>query len=161
MTDWHAHVITVSDGVHHGTRADDSGDALHDLLADAGAVSVTRSVVPDEADLIASEVRSAANGAQLVVTTGGTGFGPRDVTPEATAGVVERPAPGLVHLMLARGVESTPLAALSRGTAGTLGRSLVVNLPGSPRGATENLTAILAVIPHALELLAGNTEHSG
>lgn len=160
MTEWRAHVITVSDGVHHGSRDDESGDALAGLLAQAGAAAVGRSVVPDEADRIAAEIRSAAGEADLVVTTGGTGFGPRDVTPEATERVLDRVAPGLVHLMLARGIESTPLAALSRPAAGALGRSLIVNLPGSPRGATENLTAILAVVPHALQLLGGDTEHA-
>lgn len=161
MTQWRAHVITVSDGVHHGTRTDDSGDALLRMLSESGAVSVGRSVVPDEADQIVAALRAAAEGAELVVTTGGTGFGPRDVTPEATATVLEREAPGLVHLMLAAGIASTPMAGLSRPVAGTLGRSLVVNLPGSPRGATENLTALMPVIPHALQLLAGDTEHTG
>lgn len=154
-------MITVSDGVHHGTRTDDSGDALLQLLAESGAVSVGRSVVPDEADQIVTALRAAAEDAELVITTGGTGFGPRDVTPEATATVLEREAPGLVHLMLAVGIASTPMAALSRPVAGTLGRSLVVNLPGSPRGATENLTALMPVIPHAFQLLAGDTEHTG
>lgn len=154
-------MITVSDGVHHGTRTDDSGDSLERMLSESGAVSVGRTVVPDEADRIVTALRAAAEGAELVVTTGGTGFGPRDVTPEATARVLEREAPGLVHLMLASGVESTPMAALSRPVAGTLGRSLVVNLPGSPSGATENLSALLPVIPHALQLLAGDTEHTG
>lgn len=161
MTQWRAHVITVSDGVHHGTRADDSGEALERLLSEAGALLVGRTVVPDEVDRIVTALRTAADDAELVVTTGGTGFGPRDVTPEATARVLERAAPGLVHIMLASGIESTPMAALSRPIAGTLGRSLVVNLPGSPRGATENLTALMPVIPHALQLLAGDTEHTG
>ena len=154
-------MITVSDGVHHGTRTDDSGDALLRVLSESGAVSVSRSVVPDEVDQIITALRSAAESAELVVTTGGTGFGPRDVTPEATASVLEREAPGLVHLMLAAGIASTPMASLSRPVAGTLGRSLVVNLPGSPRGATENLTALMPVIPHALQLLGGDTEHAG
>ena len=91
--------------------------------------------------------------------TGGTGFGPRDVTPEATASVLEREAPGLVHVMLARGLESTPMAALTRARAGTVGSALVINLPGSPRGAIENLAAVIDVLPHALSLLAGDTEH--
>lgn len=160
MGPWPAHVITVSDGVHHGTRADESGERLAELLVDAGFDPVGRTVVPDDEEEIVAGLREAAAVARLVVTTGGTGFGPRDVTPEATARVVERPAPGLVHLMLARGIEVTPMAALSRPWAGSFGRTLVVNLPGSPNGATENLSAILDVVPHALELLAGDTEHS-
>lgn len=159
MPEWKAHVITVSDGVHHGTRRDDSGEVLAQMLAEAGATMVERTVVPDEADRITRAIRKAAADVHLVLTTGGTGFGPRDVTPEATAAILERPAIGLVHLMLSRGIESTPLAALSRALAGTLGSALVVNLPGSPKGATENLTALLPVLPHALRLISGDTEH--
>lgn len=159
MTAWTAHVITVSDGVFHGTRQDESGEALALALTGAGAGEVSRSVVPDEVERIREALLEAAGGVELILTTGGTGFGPRDVTPEATALVLERTAPGLVHLMLSRGLESTPLAALSRPLAGTIGRSLVINLPGSPRGASENLSALLPVLPHALQLLGGDTEH--
>lgn len=159
MPEWKAHVITVSDGVHHGTRVDDSGDAVSSMLTKAGASGVGRTVVPDEAPGIADAICAAASHADLVVTTGGTGFGPRDVTPEATTSVLERTAPGLVHLMLARGIASTPRAALSRAAAGTVGRSLVINLPGSPRGAEESLAALLPILPHALQLVGGDTEH--
>lgn len=153
-----AHVITVSDGVHAGTREDRSGAAVAELLAGQG-FQVSRSVVPDEQNAIVSGLYHAVESARLVVTTGGTGFGPRDVTPEATALVLEREAPGLVHLMTAAGLRATPKAALSRGRAGAVGSTLVINLPGSPAGAVEGLTALLEVIPHALDLLAGDTSH--
>ncbi|HEY6635374.1 MAG TPA: MogA/MoaB family molybdenum cofactor biosynthesis protein, partial [Acidimicrobiia bacterium] len=142
-----AAVITISDGVAAGERDDGSGEALETMLEGAG-FEVSRDLVPDEADRISAAILSAAAAHQLVVTTGGTGFGLRDVTPEATAAVLERTAPGLVQAMIARGLEVTPMAALTRGTAGTIGNALVVNLPGSPKGATENLAAILDLIPH-------------
>ena len=154
-----AAVITVSDGVAAGTREDLSGRALVEALHAAGFAVVHRAVVADEMDQIEAAIRAVVPVARLVVTTGGTGFGPRDVTPEATRRVVEREAPGLVHLMLARGIESTPMAALSRGVVGSVGSTLVVNLPGSPRGATENLAALVPVLDHVLDLLAGDTEH--
>lgn len=159
MPTWKAAIITVSDGVHHGTREDDSGSALVAALTRAGIEVVARSVVPDEADRIAAVIIDACQGADLVLTTGGTGFGPRDVTPEATRKVLDRLAPGLVHAMIARGLEATPMAALSRPVAGNRGSALVINLPGSPKGAVENLEAVLDVIPHALQLLSGDTEH--
>lgn len=151
-------ILTVSDGVAAGTRKDASGDALEKMLLGAG-FSIGRAVVSDEQRDIVSAIEDGARRFDLIVTTGGTGFGPRDVTPEATSMVVEREAPGLVHAMMAQGLESTPMAALTRAKAGTVGRSLVINLPGSPRGATENLAAILEILPHALELISGHTEH--
>lgn len=153
-----AAVITISDGVAAGERDDGSGDALETMLTGAG-FQVSRDLVPDEADRISAAILAAAAAHQLVVTTGGTGFGLRDVTPEATGAILERTAPGLVQAMIARGLEATPMAALTRGTAGTIGTALVVNLPGSPKGATENLAAILELIPHVIQLLSGDNRH--
>ncbi len=152
-----AAVLTISDGVSGGTRADGSGDAAQELLAGAGFDVAIREVVPDErAEIERTLVRLAASHT-LVVTTGGTGFGPRDVTPEATKAVLEREAPGLSELMRAAGLAHTPMAALSRGTAGTIGDALVINLPGSPKGVRESLEAVLPVLPHAMELSEGAT----
>jgi molybdenum cofactor synthesis domain-containing protein len=151
-----AKVLTVSDGVVAGTRDDRSGPALVDRLEGAGFAVVEHRVVADGRDTVGEAVVDLADGfAGLVVTTGGTGFGPRDVTPEGTKVVLDREAPGLAEAM--RGVN--PLGRLSRGAAGTRGRALILNLPGSPAGALECLEAVLDVVPHALHLLAGETPH--
>jgi len=154
-----AAVLTISDGVSRGHREDRSGEALVALLQSEGFAVNVRIVVPDDAGEIGRAITDLAARVPLVVTTGGTGLGPRDVTPEATRAVLEKEAPGLVILMLSDAIRNNPMAALSRAVVGTIGASLVVNLPGSPAGAVENLTALLPILPHALALLAGDTEH--
>lgn len=151
-------MITVSDGVSAGVREDLSGAALEELLEQRGA-SVSRELVTDDADRISKAIADAAKSVQLVITTGGTGFGVRDVTPEATEAVLDRKAPGLVHAIISAGLEKTPMAALTRAQAGSIASTLVVNVPGSPKGATESLEAIIDVIPHAIQLLSGDNQH--
>jgi molybdopterin adenylyltransferase len=154
-----AAVLTVSDGVAEGTREDSSGQAATAALQAAGFDVVRREVVPDDRERIASLLRALAADVSLVVTTGGTGFGPRDVTPEATRAVLDREAPGLAEVMRAAGRKTTPMAALSRAVTGTIGSALVLNLPGGRSGAVESLEAVMPILPHALELLAGHTRH--
>jgi len=155
-----AHVITVSDGAYHGTREDKSGVAIVDLLRSRQFEVGKPEVVPDERDMITSAIIDAADGgARLVITTGGTGLGPRDVTPQATRDAIDYDVPGIAETMRRAGAESTPMAAISRGIAGVRRRSLVINLPGSPKGALESLESVMPVLDHALALLAGDTEH--
>jgi molybdopterin adenylyltransferase len=156
-----AAVITVSDSAHRGTRRDASGPAVAAQLKAAGLRVVTQHVIPDERLTISAILRQIADAheADLIVTTGGTGIALRDVTPEATRDVIDREIPGLGELMRARGLESTRFAPLSRSIAGNRGTVLIINLPGSPKGAVESLNAILELVPHVLDLLHGRTEH--
>ena len=153
-----AKVLTVSDGVVAGTRQDRSGSALHERLVAAGYQVVDRAVVADGVETVAGAVRAMAGGfAGLLVTTGGTGFAPRDLTPEGTREALDREAPGLAEAMR---LANPGKGRLSRGTAGTLGGCLVLNTPGSTAGAVECVEAVLDVLPHALDLLADRpTEH--
>jgi len=156
MADLLAKVLTVSDGVIAGTREDKSGDALVAALSSAGFTVVDRAVVADGVESVAAGLTALCDGfSGLVVTTGGTGFGPRDLTPEGTRKVIDREAPDLAEAMRL----VSPLGRLSRAVAGTRGQALVLNTPGSSNGAVETLTAVLDVVPHALDLLSGGHPH--
>jgi molybdenum cofactor synthesis domain-containing protein len=156
----HAAILTTSDQGAARTRADTSGDALERLLSEAGATVVERALLPDDRPAIASQLSAWADSGRvnLIVTTGGTGLGQRDVTPEATADVVERQAPGIGEALRAEGRLSTPLAALSRGIAGVRGRCLIVNLPGSPKAVEESFAALQPLLSHAVETMLGPIE---
>jgi molybdopterin adenylyltransferase len=152
-----AAVLTVSDKGSRGERVDTAGPAVAALLRERGGEILQTAVVPDDREEIADMLETWADGeVQLIVTTGGTGLAPRDVTPEATLDVIERQVPGMAEVMREAGRRSTPMAALSRGVVGTRARTLIVNLPGSEGGARESLEAVLDLIPHALELLRGD-----
>jgi molybdenum cofactor synthesis domain-containing protein len=151
-----AAVLTISDGVHAGAREDLSGDTLDELLR-ADGFEVTRRVVADVAESIAAAIEELADASSLVLTTGGTGFTPRDVTPEATRLVLEREAPGIAEAIRADALTRTPHALLSRGVAGLRGATLVVNLPGSPGGCRDGYAVVRPALRHGLELAAGET----
>lgn len=155
-----AAVITVSDSCAGGLQIDRSGPAVADRLQQAGFHVLEITVVPDERAQISDAIRQQAKSARLVVTTGGTGIAHRDVTPEATREVCERILDGFGEQMRRQGLNHTPMAPLSRAISGTLGSSLIVNVPGSPRAAVQSLEAVLPLIPHALALLSGETDHS-
>jgi len=154
-------VLTISDRCFRGERADVSGPAVRDLCAGSDWRVVLSEVLPDEQGPIAARLAelSDSGGLDIILTTGGTGVAPRDVTPEATRSILQREIPGLGELMRAEGLKSTRYAPLSRSLAGTRGRVLIVNLPGSPKGAVESLNAIVGLVPHIVRLLAGETGH--
>jgi molybdopterin adenylyltransferase len=156
-----AAILTVSDSAFAGTRQDLSGPALALRCAEFGWDVSARALLPDDSQQISTQLSEWADRrvGDLLLTTGGTGIGPRDFTPEATRAVLERELPGLAEFMRLKGLEQTPFSVLSRGLAGTRGRSLIVNLPGSPKGAVYSLEMLQPLVAHAIKLLAGDTEH--
>ena len=157
-----AAVITVSDRASRGEYEDVTGQVLVQMLKDAGYDVVETSLVPDERDQIEAElIRLSDQNIALILTTGGTGFAPRDVTPEATLTVIDRAAPGIAEAIRARSLAITPRAMLSRAVSGLRGKTLIINLPGSPKAVRESLEVVLPVLPHAVETLSGNTQNCG
>jgi molybdopterin adenylyltransferase len=154
-----AAVLTISDSSWAGKRQDQSGPAIVRDLEAAGFKVVHTSILPDERDAIAARLIECSEVTRLVVTTGGTGIAPRDVTPEATLGVCDRVIDGVAEKIRFEGAKKTPFAALGRGVCGVRGKTLLLNLPGSPSAAVESLQAVIGLLPHALELLEGKTEH--
>jgi molybdopterin adenylyltransferase len=155
-----AAVITVSDSCFRGQLTDLSGPAVATALRSLGFAPLPPQLVPDEIDALVDAMRAAAAQHPLIITTGGTGIGPRDITPEATRILCSRILEGMAERMRIEGAKQTPLAALSRAVCGTAGHALIINLPGNPDGAVASLHAVAPLIPHALELLAGHTTHA-
>ena len=157
-----AAIVTVSDSVAQGVREDVSGPTVSRLLQGAGWTVASTEVVPDEFSLLRERLEALASSVDIdvVFTTGGTGVGPRDRTPEATTAVMERSIPGLAEAMRREGLKKTPLAALSRAVVGMKGKTLLVNLPGAPDGAEDSLMAILDILPHAVEVVRGEAVHT-
>lgn len=154
-----AAVVTISDSCSRGEREDRSGPAVAQFLEKLKFSVTAREVVPDDSIKIQNVLIRLAREVRLIVTTGGTGIAARDVTPEATAAVCDRIVPGMSERMRAEGFKKTPFAALSRGVCGVRGKALILNLPGSPAGAVESLEAVAELIPHAIDLLSGKTDH--
>jgi molybdenum cofactor synthesis domain-containing protein len=154
-----AAVLTISDSCARGEREDLSGPAVAKILEEHGIATMGKAVVPDESVQIQQALIDWTKRVRLVVTTGGTGIAPRDVTPEATVKVCDRILEGVAERMRIEGAKKTPFAVLSRGVCAVRGASLILNLPGSPKGAVDSLNAVVDLLPHALQLLAGNTEH--
>lgn len=153
-------VLTLSDKGARGERIDTSGPAIYERLTALGMAPERAEIIADDPETIEATLRRwVSEGVDLIVTTGGTGLGPRDHTPEATRRVIEREAPGIAELMRSAGLAHTPMAALSRGVAGVAGGTLIINLPGSEKAVRENLEAIEPILPHALQLIQGQTEH--
>jgi molybdenum cofactor synthesis domain-containing protein len=152
-------LLTISDGCAAGEREDLSGKALAELLPAEIYEALRQEIVPDDADTISATLKTWADSCALILTTGGTGFGPRDVTPEATLRVLDRQAPGIAEAVRADGLKHTPFAMLSRGVSGMIGGTLVVNLPGSPKGVREGMAVLLPILNHALTLLRGEQPH--
>lgn len=150
-------ILTISDRSYHGEREDSSGPIIYDMLKEINSEVVFSQIIPDERNIIAQKLIELSDNirADLIVTTGGTGLGPRDVTPEATIDVIDKRVPGLEEAMRAESTKITPHGMLSRAVAGVRGKTLIVNLPGSPKAVKENLSVILSAIPHAIEILKG------
>jgi molybdopterin adenylyltransferase len=160
-TQIHAVVITASDAGSRGEREDKSGESLVELLTEIGARIVAKEILSDDLEPLSDKLREYADrpDVNLIVTTGGTGFGPRDNTPEATQRVIERAAPGLAEAMRIETLKNTPMAMISRGVCGIRSATLIVNLPGSPKAVRESFEVIKPVLSHAIDLLAGETKH--
>ena len=161
-TQIHAVVITASDACSHGEREDKSGEALVELLTEMGALIVAKEILSDDLEPLSDKIRSYADrpDVNLIVTTGGTGFGLRDNTPEATKRVIERDAPGLAEAMRIQTLKNTPMAMISRGVCGIRSQTLIINLPGSPKAVHESFEVIKPVLNHAIDLLTGQTDHA-